>query len=239
MATEVRGPGGLLVRGIVDPVHRQVEVHTDPSPTGYGSSEIFPDGQSVTVAIDGSDRPGPGRGRQKRLFRSVRSSVEAVDVRIGVHPPVDASVPISPVIGGSLPPRSSPSQPPGPHRSDSRRSPRLWTRTIIASFTESGDHGMLPGRRIRRERCGDGTAAFPGRVRKLLGNSVFRVILPHDPLSRVVGRWPGRISVAGPSGRTRATGPSEPTSRGALRNSICCNEPGGGPSSATSSSRPH
>ena len=44
----------------------------------------------------------------------------------------------------------------------------------------------------------------PGRVRKFLVNSVVRVIFPHDPLSRVVGRWAGKISVSGPSGRTRA-----------------------------------
>jgi Uma2 family endonuclease len=53
LATEVYGPAGIPVYWIVNLVHRQVEVYTDPGPAGYRSSEVFPEGQSVPVVIDG------------------------------------------------------------------------------------------------------------------------------------------------------------------------------------------
>jgi hypothetical protein len=40
-------------RWIINLVERQVEVYADPSPAGYLATEIFPDGQSVPVVIDG------------------------------------------------------------------------------------------------------------------------------------------------------------------------------------------
>lgn len=53
LAAEVYGPAGLPVYWIVNLVHRQVEVYTDPGPTGYGSRVVYPEGQSVPVVIDG------------------------------------------------------------------------------------------------------------------------------------------------------------------------------------------
>jgi len=38
---------------IVNVVHRQVEFFTDPGPDGYGTSEVYPEGQSVPVVIGG------------------------------------------------------------------------------------------------------------------------------------------------------------------------------------------
>ena len=53
MATEVYGPAGIPVYWIVNLVHRQVEVYTDPGPEGYRSRAVFAEGQSVPVVIDG------------------------------------------------------------------------------------------------------------------------------------------------------------------------------------------
>jgi Uma2 family endonuclease len=53
LATEVYGPAGIPVYWIVNLVHRQVEVYTDPGPTGYGSTAVFAEGQSVPVVIGG------------------------------------------------------------------------------------------------------------------------------------------------------------------------------------------
>jgi len=53
MATEVYGPSGVPVYWIVNLVHRQVEVYTDPGPEGYRSCAAFAEGQSVPVVIDG------------------------------------------------------------------------------------------------------------------------------------------------------------------------------------------
>jgi Uma2 family endonuclease len=53
LATEVYGPAGIPVYWIVDLVHRQVEVYTDPGPVGYRATQVFAEGQSVPVVIDG------------------------------------------------------------------------------------------------------------------------------------------------------------------------------------------
>jgi Uma2 family endonuclease len=53
LATEVYGPSGIPVYWIVNLIHRQVEVYTDPGPGGYRSSEVFAEGQSGPVVIDG------------------------------------------------------------------------------------------------------------------------------------------------------------------------------------------
>lgn len=53
LAAEVYGPAGLPVYWIVNPVHRQVEVYTDPGPAGYRSRIVYSEGQSVPVVIDG------------------------------------------------------------------------------------------------------------------------------------------------------------------------------------------
>jgi Uma2 family endonuclease len=53
LATEVYGPARIPVYWIVNLVDRQVEVYTDPAPTGYVATEVFPEGQSVPVVIDG------------------------------------------------------------------------------------------------------------------------------------------------------------------------------------------
>jgi Uma2 family endonuclease len=45
--------GRIPVYWIINLVHRQVEVFTDPGPDGYGSSTVFPEGQSVPVVIGG------------------------------------------------------------------------------------------------------------------------------------------------------------------------------------------
>ena len=44
LATEVYGPAGIPVYWIVNLIHRQVEVYTDPSPVGYRSTEVVPRG---------------------------------------------------------------------------------------------------------------------------------------------------------------------------------------------------
>jgi hypothetical protein len=53
LATEVYGPATIPVYWIVNLADRQVEVYTDPGPAGYLSTEVFPEGQSVPVVIDG------------------------------------------------------------------------------------------------------------------------------------------------------------------------------------------
>jgi Uma2 family endonuclease len=55
LATEVYGPAGVPVYWIVNLVHRQVEVYTEPGPQGYGSTKVFVEGQSVPVVIDGQE----------------------------------------------------------------------------------------------------------------------------------------------------------------------------------------
>ena len=53
LATKVYGPAGIPVYWIVNLVDRQVEVYTNPSPAGYLSTEVFAEGQSVPVVIEG------------------------------------------------------------------------------------------------------------------------------------------------------------------------------------------
>jgi hypothetical protein len=53
MGAAVYGPAGVPVYWIINLVHRQVEVYTNPGPEGYRSSAIFTEGQSVPVVIDG------------------------------------------------------------------------------------------------------------------------------------------------------------------------------------------
>jgi Uma2 family endonuclease len=53
LATEVYGPARIPVYWIVNLIDRQVEVYTDPAPGGYLSTEVFREGQSVPVLIDG------------------------------------------------------------------------------------------------------------------------------------------------------------------------------------------
>jgi Uma2 family endonuclease len=52
-ATELYGPAGIPIYWIVNLVHRQVEVYSDPGPAGYGSSAVYPEGQSVPVILRG------------------------------------------------------------------------------------------------------------------------------------------------------------------------------------------
>jgi Uma2 family endonuclease len=49
----VYGRSAIPVYWIVNLVDRQVEVYTDPGPTGYASRSDFTSGQQVTVLIDG------------------------------------------------------------------------------------------------------------------------------------------------------------------------------------------
>ena len=53
LAAEVYGPAGIPVYWIVNLVHRQVEVYSDPGPEGYRSCAVFREGQAVPVVIDG------------------------------------------------------------------------------------------------------------------------------------------------------------------------------------------
>ncbi len=53
MATEINGPAGVPTYWIINLVHRQVEVYTDPTPEGYRSSTVFTEVQSVPLVIDG------------------------------------------------------------------------------------------------------------------------------------------------------------------------------------------
>ncbi len=55
LAAEVYGPAGIPAYWIVDLVHRRVEVHAGPGPRGYASTEVFAEGQSVPVVIDGRE----------------------------------------------------------------------------------------------------------------------------------------------------------------------------------------
>ncbi len=43
-----------MVYWIVNLVDRQVEVYTDPGPSGYGSDPILKPGQDVTVVVAGN-----------------------------------------------------------------------------------------------------------------------------------------------------------------------------------------
>jgi Uma2 family endonuclease len=54
-AVELYGPARIPVYWIVDLLHRQVEVYTNPGPRGYRSTEVFKEGQSVPVAIGGRE----------------------------------------------------------------------------------------------------------------------------------------------------------------------------------------
>jgi Uma2 family endonuclease len=49
----IYGAGGVPVYWIINLVHRQVEVYTDPGPAGYGTAVVFKPGQTVPVVIDG------------------------------------------------------------------------------------------------------------------------------------------------------------------------------------------
>jgi Uma2 family endonuclease len=53
MGSEIYGPSGVPVYWIVNLVHRQVEVYTDPGPEGYRSCAVFTEMESVPVVIDG------------------------------------------------------------------------------------------------------------------------------------------------------------------------------------------
>jgi Uma2 family endonuclease len=53
LAIEVYGPAGIPVYWIVNLVHRQVEVFSDPGPESYRSSAVFLEGQSVPFVVDG------------------------------------------------------------------------------------------------------------------------------------------------------------------------------------------
>jgi Uma2 family endonuclease len=55
LADEVYGPAGVPVYWIVNLVHRQVEVHSDPSPGGYRARAVFAEGEAVPVVIDGQE----------------------------------------------------------------------------------------------------------------------------------------------------------------------------------------
>ena len=49
----IYGRAGIPVYWIVNLFDRQVEVYSDPSPTGYAGRKDFPSGQQVPVVIDG------------------------------------------------------------------------------------------------------------------------------------------------------------------------------------------
>jgi Uma2 family endonuclease len=53
---DIYGKGGVPVYWIVTLVDRQVEVHTDPGPGGYGAHQTFKIGQEVSVIIDRVER---------------------------------------------------------------------------------------------------------------------------------------------------------------------------------------
>lgn len=48
----IYGRAGIPTFWIVNLVHRQVEVYSDPGPEGYGSRQTYAEGQSFPVAID-------------------------------------------------------------------------------------------------------------------------------------------------------------------------------------------
>jgi Uma2 family endonuclease len=51
----VYGPAGIPVYWIVNLVHRQVEVYTDPGPNGYASCDVYKPGDIVPVVVDGKN----------------------------------------------------------------------------------------------------------------------------------------------------------------------------------------
>jgi Uma2 family endonuclease len=53
LAAKVYGPARIPVYWIVNLAERQVEVYSDPCPAGFRSTEVFREGQSVPVVIDG------------------------------------------------------------------------------------------------------------------------------------------------------------------------------------------
>jgi Uma2 family endonuclease len=55
LVAEVYGPAGIPVAWIVDIRGRRVEVYAAPGPQGYGPPEVFAEGQSVPVVIDGRE----------------------------------------------------------------------------------------------------------------------------------------------------------------------------------------
>jgi Uma2 family endonuclease len=54
-AARLYGPAGIPVCWIVDVNGRRVEVYTGPGAQGYGSSEVYAEGQSVPVVIAGRE----------------------------------------------------------------------------------------------------------------------------------------------------------------------------------------
>jgi Uma2 family endonuclease len=54
-AAKLYGPAGIPVFWIIDVRGRRVEVYTNPGEQGYGTPEIFAEGQSVPVVIDGRE----------------------------------------------------------------------------------------------------------------------------------------------------------------------------------------
>jgi Uma2 family endonuclease len=54
-AAHLYGPAGIPACWIVDVNGRRVEVYTGPGPAGYGSTEVFAEGQSVPVVIGGRE----------------------------------------------------------------------------------------------------------------------------------------------------------------------------------------
>jgi Uma2 family endonuclease len=54
MGTAVYGPCAVPIYWIVNLVHRQVEVYSDPGPQGYRARVDFPVGEVVPVVIDGA-----------------------------------------------------------------------------------------------------------------------------------------------------------------------------------------
>jgi Uma2 family endonuclease len=51
--SQIYAAAGIPIYWIVNLVHRQVEVYTDPGPSGYGSRRIFKPGRRVPVVIAG------------------------------------------------------------------------------------------------------------------------------------------------------------------------------------------
>jgi Uma2 family endonuclease len=74
LATEVYGPAGIAVYGIVNLIDRQVEVYTGPGPQGYASTGVFAEGQSVPVVIDGQEY---GRIAVEEILPSRRPAPQA------------------------------------------------------------------------------------------------------------------------------------------------------------------
>jgi Uma2 family endonuclease len=54
-AANLYGPAGIPVCWIVDVRGRRVEVYTGPRPQGYAATEVFTEGQSVPLMIDGRE----------------------------------------------------------------------------------------------------------------------------------------------------------------------------------------